>query len=176
MDQVCQSKEDPREWLVTSEWESIDDFYDWEATEEHRDQARRCASAWTEARSYKFVVREETVGAGRANMIKRGLIIAKIKPGAEQEVAKLFEESDQSELPRLAGVQAPQPVRARRHLRPLRGDRRRLRRGGRHRSRPPAVQGDQREAGRVHHPYNPETWRSPKDAQAREFYAWDPPE
>ena len=25
-------------------------------------------------------------------------------------------------------------------------------------------------------PYNPETWRSPKDAQAREFYSWDPPE
>ena len=25
-------------------------------------------------------------------------------------------------------------------------------------------------------PYDPETWRSPKDAQAREFYSWDPPE
>jgi cyclase len=24
-------------------------------------------------------------------------------------------------------------------------------------------------------PYDPETWRSPKDAQAREFYSWDPP-
>jgi cyclase len=22
-------------------------------------------------------------------------------------------------------------------------------------------------------PYNPETWQSPKDAQAREFYSWD---
>lgn len=22
-------------------------------------------------------------------------------------------------------------------------------------------------------PYNPETWRSPKDATAREFYSWD---
>jgi cyclase len=22
-------------------------------------------------------------------------------------------------------------------------------------------------------PYNPETWQSPKDAQAREFYIWD---
>ena len=37
-------------------------------------------------------------------MIKRGCIVAKIKPGAEEEVAKLFRESDESELPRLAGV------------------------------------------------------------------------
>jgi cyclase len=37
-------------------------------------------------------------------MIKRGLVVAKIKPGSEEQVAKLFEESDRSELPRLAGV------------------------------------------------------------------------
>jgi cyclase len=24
-------------------------------------------------------------------------------------------------------------------------------------------------------PYNPKTWRSPKDATAREFYSWDAP-
>jgi heme-degrading monooxygenase HmoA len=65
VDQVCQSKEDPREWLVTSEWESIDDFYDWEATEEHRDQARPMRECMEQARSHKFVVREETVGTGR---------------------------------------------------------------------------------------------------------------
>jgi cyclase len=23
-------------------------------------------------------------------------------------------------------------------------------------------------------PYNPETWKSPKDAQARQFYRWEP--
>ena len=36
--------------------------------------------------------------------LKRGCIVAKIKPGSEEEVAKLFAESDQSELPGLAGV------------------------------------------------------------------------
>ena len=41
---------------------------------------------------------------GEVSMIKRGCIVAKIKPGAEEEVAKLFAESDESELPRLAGV------------------------------------------------------------------------
>lgn len=109
-------------------------------------------------------------------MIKRGLIVAKIKPGSEEAVAQLFEESDRSELPRLAGV--------------------------RHRSLYVLedvyvhyVETDDDfaeavDAVREHPlfkeisaklddhitPHNPETWRSPKDAQAREFYSWDAPE
>jgi heme-degrading monooxygenase HmoA len=65
VDQVCQSKEDPQRWLVTSEWERIEDFYDWEATPEHRDQAKPMRDCMEEAQSFKFEVREETVGAGR---------------------------------------------------------------------------------------------------------------
>ena len=109
-------------------------------------------------------------------MLKRGVIVAKIKPGAEEEVAKLFAESDATELPRLAGV--------------------------RHRSLWVLddvyihyVETDEDfaeavDAVREHPlfkeisakldayiaPYDPETWRSPKDAQARQFYAWDAPE
>ena len=60
VDQVCQSAEDPNRWLITSEWESVDDFYAWEATEEHRDQARPMRECMDEAQSFKFVVREET--------------------------------------------------------------------------------------------------------------------
>lgn len=108
--------------------------------------------------------------------VKRGCIIAKIKPGSEEEVAKLFEESDESDLPRLAGV--------------------------RHRSlfvlddvyvhyvELDEDFGDSVDAVRDHPlfkeiskrldayitPYDPETWRSPKDAQAREFYSWEAPE
>lgn len=62
VDQVCESPEDPRRWLITSEWERIDDFYDWEATEKHRDQAKPMRDCMDEAQSFKFVVREETVG------------------------------------------------------------------------------------------------------------------
>jgi heme-degrading monooxygenase HmoA len=65
VDQICQSKEDPRNWLITSEWERIEDFYDWEATPEHRDQAKPMRDCMEEASSHKFVVREETVGANR---------------------------------------------------------------------------------------------------------------
>ena len=108
--------------------------------------------------------------------IKRGCIVARIKPGAEDEVAKLFAESDQSELPGLAHV--------------------------RHRSlfvlddiyihyvETDDEFGAEVDAIRAHPlfkdisakldefitPYDPETWESPKDAQAREFYSWDPPE
>ena len=109
-------------------------------------------------------------------MLKRGIIVAKIKPGAEEEVAKLFAESDATELPGLAGV--------------------------RHRSLWVLddvyihyVETDEDfaeavDAVRDHPlfkeisakldayitPYDPETWRSPKDAQARQIYAWDAPE
>src|SRR5689334_21199842 len=37
-------------------------------------------------------------------MVKRAVIVAKIKPNSEQEVAKIFAESDATELPGLVGV------------------------------------------------------------------------
>ena len=106
-------------------------------------------------------------------MVRRGLIVAKIKPGAEEQVAAIFAESDRTELPHLAGV--------------------------RHRSLfvlndiyVHLVESDddfdQSVAGVRDHPlfkeiskklepyidpYDPTTWRSPKDAMAREFYSWD---
>ena len=67
VDQVCQSDEDERQWLITSEWESIDDFWTWENTEEHRDQAKPMRECMEEAKSYKFVVREETVGGTKGD-------------------------------------------------------------------------------------------------------------
>jgi cyclase len=109
-------------------------------------------------------------------VIKRGCIVAKIKPGAEADVARLFAESDESELPGMAGV--------------------------RHRSlfvlddiyihyvETDDDFADAVDAVRNHPlfreisaklddfitPYDPATWKSPKDAQAREFYSWDPPD
>ncbi len=108
-------------------------------------------------------------------MVKRGVIVAKIKPGSEEEVAKIFAESDESELPKLAGVRhrslfvlddvyvhlvemddefAEAVDNVRDH---------------------PLFQEISRRLDAYITPYNPETWRSPKDAQAREFYSWDPP-
>ena len=104
-------------------------------------------------------------------MIQRGVIVARIKPGAQEHVAALFAASDAGELPALAGV--------------------------RHRSLfalgdvyVHLVDGDCEGAVtdvREHplfrelsarleayiEPYDPETWRSPKDAMAQQFYRWD---
>jgi len=60
VDQVCRSDSDPQEWLITSEWEDINDFHAWEATPEHRDQARPMAQLMEQGRSSKFVVLAET--------------------------------------------------------------------------------------------------------------------
>lgn len=64
VDQVCQAPDDESSWLITSEWESIDDFLTWEATEEHRELAGPLRACMAEARSYKYVVREETRASG----------------------------------------------------------------------------------------------------------------
>jgi cyclase len=105
--------------------------------------------------------------------VKRGLIVARIKPGSEDEVARIFAESDDSELPQLAGVKhrslfvlddiychyvetdedfemAVDEVRDH-----------------------PLFKEISRHLDDHITPYNPETWRSPKDATAREFYSWD---
>lgn len=63
VDQVCQDPKDPDLWLITSEWESLDDFLAWEATEEHRELAKPLRDCFAEARSLKYVVREETSAA-----------------------------------------------------------------------------------------------------------------
>jgi cyclase len=106
--------------------------------------------------------------------VKRGLIVARIQPGSEEEVARIFAESDETDLPKITGV--------------------------RHRSLYVIddiyihlVETDDEFAATVDNvrdhelfqdisrkldpyiqPLNPETWKSPKDAQAHEFYSWEP--
>jgi cyclase len=105
--------------------------------------------------------------------VRRGVIVARIKPGSEQQVAEIFAESDRSELPRLAGVthrslflledvyvhyvemeeEFTESVdQVRDH---------------------PLFKEISRRLDEYITPYNPETWRSPKDATAIEFYSWD---
>ena len=109
-------------------------------------------------------------------MVKRGVIVAKIKPGSEEEVAKLFAESDQSELPGLAGVRhrslfVLDDVYI--HLVELDDD---FAEAVDEVRDHPLFKDISRRLDEYITPYNPETWRSPKDAQAREFYSWDAPD
>lgn len=106
-------------------------------------------------------------------MRSRAVIVARIRPGTSDKVAEVFAESDAGELPRLAGVRhrslfVLQDVYV--HLVETDGD----------------VDGAVEQI-RDHElfreisarlepyiaPYDPATWRSPKDAMAVEFYRWD---
>jgi heme oxygenase (mycobilin-producing) len=71
VDQVCQSPNDPLEWLITSEWETLDHFLEWEKTQGHRDLAKPLRDCFAEAKSLKYVVREETAH-GTPSAARRG--------------------------------------------------------------------------------------------------------
>jgi cyclase len=103
----------------------------------------------------------------------QALIVARMAPGSAPDIAKVFEESDRGELPHLVGVVRRSLFQfgdVYMHL--IESD-----------SEPgPAI------AKVTEHPafrdvserlsayvsaYDPETWRSPKDAMAQRFYLWE---
>lgn len=104
----------------------------------------------------------------------RSLIVARLNPGATEDIARLFAESDAGELPYLLGVR-------RRHLFQyndlyfhyveFEGDRHDALRkaAGRADFKSLSVELDNFVT-----PYDPATWRSPADAMAGEFYSWTP--
>lgn len=60
VDQVCRLRDDDNSWLITSEWQSLEAFLDWEHTEAHRELAKPLRDCIASARSLKFDVVEET--------------------------------------------------------------------------------------------------------------------
>src|SRR5687767_11632358 len=67
VDQVCQDPGDPDSWVITSEWESLEAFLEWERTEEHRDLVKPMRECFAEARSLKYEVRRETTKGNAVN-------------------------------------------------------------------------------------------------------------
>lgn len=59
-DQLCQSTEDPLEWIITSEWETPQHFYDWERGEGHRRLVVPMHACVRKARSLRYHVKAET--------------------------------------------------------------------------------------------------------------------
>ena len=103
------------------------------------------------------------------------MIVAKIKPGSEEAVAAIFAESDESELPGLVGVRHRslfilEDIYV--HLVEL--DDSFDDKVAEVRDHPLFKEISRRLDDHII-PYNPETWKSPKDATAREFYSWDAP-
>jgi cyclase len=106
----------------------------------------------------------------------RTLIVGRLVPGSEEAIARVFAQSDATELPRLIGVRHRALFSLRdlyMHL--LESDDDPSAAIARYREHPLFVDISQRLHPYVK-PYDPETWRSPADAIARPFYAWHAPD
>ncbi|MFF8093847.1 SchA/CurD-like domain-containing protein [Streptomyces sp. NPDC016675] len=104
-DQLCQSLENPTQWLLTSEWESAAPFLAWVNSEEHLDTVEPLQDCVRDTRSLRYSVLRETVGdqapsaaAGAAlrsaprigsNVVRHALTFT-VRPGSEDEVARLL--------------------------------------------------------------------------------------
>ncbi|MCI3242734.1 MULTISPECIES: SchA/CurD-like domain-containing protein [Streptomyces] len=104
-DQLCQSIENPSQWLITSEWESAPPFLAWVNSEEHVRMVEPLHSCVRDTRSLRFHVVRETGGpaAGTESAERRlqsaprigdGLIrhalTFTVKPGSEEKVAGIL--------------------------------------------------------------------------------------
>ncbi|MGW0845875.1 SchA/CurD-like domain-containing protein [Streptomyces sp. NPDC002787] len=112
-DQLCQSIENPSQWLITSEWESAPPFLTWVNSEEHVRMVEPLHSCVRDTRSLRFHIVRETGGPavdaqpGKRRLqasprIGDGLIrhalTFTVKPGSEETVAKI-----------LSGYASPEP-------------------------------------------------------------------
>lgn len=106
-DQLCQSIENPSQWLITSEWESAPPFLAWVNSEEHVETVRPLHNCVRDTRSLRFSVLRETGNMNTsafAGQPGRGLqpyarvgdgvvrhaITFTVKPGSEPVVADIL--------------------------------------------------------------------------------------
>ncbi|MGR6971222.1 SchA/CurD-like domain-containing protein [Streptomyces cynarae] len=103
-DQLCQSIENPSQWLITSEWESAPPFLAWVNSEEHVRMVQPLHSCVRDTRSLRFHIVRETGGEASARSANRRLqasprigdgvirhaLTFTVKPGSEQTVAKIL--------------------------------------------------------------------------------------
>ena len=109
-DQLCQSIENPSQWLITSEWESAPPFLAWVNSEEHVATVQPLHSCVRDTRSLRFSVLRETGAAfentpepvkGRLQAaprlgdgVVRHALTFTVKPGTEERVAKILADYD----------------------------------------------------------------------------------
>lgn len=113
-DQLCQSIENPSQWLITSEWESAPPFLAWVNSEEHVETVRPMHNCVRDTRSMRYSILRETSPAqphgqksAKAGMqvearvgegVARHALTFTVKPGTESKVAEI-----------LAGYESPRP-------------------------------------------------------------------
>ncbi|QIP84130.1 TcmI family type II polyketide cyclase [Streptomyces sp. Tu 2975] len=106
-DQLCQSIENPSQWLITSEWESAPPFLAWVNSEEHVETVRPLHDCVRDTRSLRFSVLRETAGVHAPQAaaqhagglqpsprvgdgVVRHALTFTVKRGSEQTVAKIL--------------------------------------------------------------------------------------
>ncbi|MEV7389440.1 MULTISPECIES: SchA/CurD-like domain-containing protein [unclassified Streptomyces] len=101
-DQLCQSIENPSQWLITSEWESAPPFLAWVNSEEHVEMVKPLHSCVRDTRSLRFHVVRETGGPAADSVrvlqaeprmgdgVIRHALTFTVRPGSEAQVAKIL--------------------------------------------------------------------------------------
>ena len=105
------------------------------------------------------------------------LIVARMRPGSEQDIASVFAASDATELPGRVGVQSRTLFRFHdlyMHLH--RGGAAAERRSGPTHARTRCSGKSARTSSPFVSAYDPDTWRVPSDAMATAFYHWRSPD
>jgi hypothetical protein len=105
--------------------------------------------------------------------MERALIVARMQPSSAAEVARLFAESDATDLPMVAGTVSRTLLRFHDlyfHLTEVKSSRADT--IAEIRDHPEFVRLSQQLTEHIS-PYDPQTWRSPSDAMAHEFYRWE---
>ncbi|KUJ70846.1 protein in whiE locus [Streptomyces albus subsp. albus] len=110
-DQLCQSIENPSQWLITSEWESAKPFLAWVDSEAHREMVKPLHGCVNDTRSLRFTIMRETGHSPSGPVTTDGLLAQPrvgdgiirhaltftVRPGSEQAVAEI-----------LAGYESPE--------------------------------------------------------------------
>ncbi|MGW2176333.1 SchA/CurD-like domain-containing protein [Streptomyces sp. NPDC001705] len=104
-EQLCQSIENPSQWLITSEWESAPPFLNWVSSEEHVRMVKPLHKCVRHTRSLRFHVVRETgrpeadAEPGRGGLqsaprigdgVIRHALTFTVKPGSEETVARIL--------------------------------------------------------------------------------------
>ncbi|MGP3984921.1 SchA/CurD-like domain-containing protein [Streptomyces sp. KR80] len=105
-DQLCQSIENPSQWLITSEWESAPPFLTWVNSEEHVEMVQPLHSCVRDTRSLRFSVLRETpeirplgprtskgtlqTSPRLGDGVVRHALTFTVKPGSEAAVAEIL--------------------------------------------------------------------------------------
>ncbi|MGW1955467.1 SchA/CurD-like domain-containing protein [Streptomyces sp. NPDC001920] len=100
-DQLCQSLENPSQWLITSEWATAPPYLAWVNSEEHLETVKPLQNCVRELRSMRYGIVRETGGArpGIGGLqpsarlgdgVTRHALTFTVKPGSESKVAEIL--------------------------------------------------------------------------------------